>query len=633
MEKRPNYPRFSEDVDHCTRQLQALKAENKRIYILADADNTAAFYSMAPVSCAAHELGFDVFALFKNKGEFYKNLLKLWFCYHSFENPSTLPDLKKDIRQKALAAFITEADKKAKGEIEQLFAMPVLFLIAQQKGFLCLTKAQMISGKVFEQLMAKTDLEKLRLAHTKTKPAFLAYQTRWFQPHQTKLLETTCRKIWTEVYTLQRTEQVGIGFELIPVRKRMTLPLLDYLDSYAIVQAMKNTCPSTNISLSSSSSRDSVLDSPEKTSELGATLLGCELDKNIAEPVFQKYKAMAFVLGFFPMKTNDAVFGIHGKGYAGRHIFGDYIGYPTLNRKSRWKTPGGILYKFSWYPQAKHESRDPVCRVGFTETLPIDVFIQSCNVDWNKMRKDNQKLMDAINSSDSICVASATSNFIVQLINEKTGKRRYPKPSGADVQTKINEQTLKETGLRTGNMANLPGGEAFLTPEYIEGTFYGDVVISIDQSYRLDEKNPLCVQCTKDGYTVLGGEKKIISTLNKKKKDAYKTILLMEKHESAPKEVIALAKKNFNKIGEFAINTNPHAQLCDYLIVNEKIAGMIHIALGAGFDEDRHTEYHYDIVINAKKQKLDIYGVKKIQKGNKTTEKKIWMLKQGRFVL
>ena len=51
---------------------------------------------------------------------------------------------------------------------------------------------------------------------------------------------------------------------------------------------------------------------------------------------------------------------------------------------------------------------------------------------------------------------------------------------------------------------------------------------------------------------------------------------------------------------------------------------MIHIALGAGFEPDRSSEYHDDIVINAPRQKLNIFGIDK--KG-----KKRWILKEGKF--
>jgi hypothetical protein len=65
--------------------------------------------------------------------------------------------------------------------------------------------------------------------------------------------------------------------------------------------------------------------------------------------------------------------------------------------------------------------------------------------------------------------------------------------------------------------------------------------------------------------------------------------------------------------------------LCEYLIVNEKIARMMHIALGSGFESDRSTEYHMDIVFNAPRQKLDVYG--KDKSGNVH-----WILRDGEFV-
>ncbi|MBI2660447.1 hypothetical protein HYX07_04760 [Candidatus Woesearchaeota archaeon] len=101
-------------------------------------------------------------------------------------------------------------------------------------------------------------------------------------------------------------------------------------------------------------------------------------------------------------------------------------------------------------------------------------------------------------------------------------------------------------------------------------------------------------------------------------------LLEAEKNKSLPRDIIDLKKKNFERIGEFAINTNPKARLCEYLIVNEKIARMMHIALGSGFEPDRSTEYHMDIVFNAPRQKLDVFGIDK--SGNKH-----WILNNGEF--
>jgi len=72
---------------------------------------------------------------------------------------------------------------------------------------------------------------------------------------------------------------------------------------------------------------------------------------------------------------------------------------------------------------------------------------------------------------------------------------------------------------------------------------------------------------------------------------------------------------SFGPIKIISPDTNPKARLCEYLIVNEKIAKMMHIALGSGFEPDRSTEYHMDIVFNAPRQKLDVFGVDK--EGNK----------------
>jgi leucyl aminopeptidase (aminopeptidase T) len=83
-------------------------------------------------------------------------------------------------------------------------------------------------------------------------------------------------------------------------------------------------------------------------------------------------------------------------------------------------------------------------------------------------------------------------------------------------------------------------------------------------------------------------------------------------------------RKCFNYIGEFAVNLNPKAKLCDYLIVNEKIAKMMHVAMGMGFEPDRKTLYHWDMVINSPKQKMDVYGVDSKHKVH-------WIIKKGNF--
>ena len=97
----------------------------------------------------------------------------------------------------------------------------------------------------------------------------------------------------------------------------------------------------------------------------------------------------------------------------------------------------------------------------------------------------------------------------------------------------------------------------------------------VDQSYPLDEKNPMIVECYGDSYKIIDGPKDIIEKVNKRKNESMKLLLESEKNKSLPEDIIKMKKDNFERVGEFAINTNPKAKLCEYLIVNEKIAKIL----------------------------------------------------------
>jgi hypothetical protein len=379
-----------------------------------------------------------------------------------------------------------------------------------------------------------------------------------------------------------------------------------------------------SISLKSSTQRKGMRDMPEKISELLTTVVGLELEKNIDQAVFRKYKLFSKALKL-KIKIPQASFFISSKGYHGQHLFGEKVGYPTENKKTKWNSPGGIIYKFHWYPQSSLEDRPPLSRLAFTSTVPIDKLIESTLIDYKLMRNRNGQISKIMEKSDKVIVKSKDGcNFEVGLIR-KDGSRRRILGSDSDVRKIINPKILKETKKKMGMMANIPGGESFTTPSYVKGKIVGDVVINIDKSYRLNGNNPFVVTSSKKGYKVISGPKSVISAFNKRKKEAWNNIIEQEKNNSLSKDIIKLKKKNFEHIGEFAINTNPDAKLCDYLIINEKISNMIHVAFGSGFEPDTATEYHMDVVIDSPRQKLDIYGV--------SNKNKYWIIKNGLFVI
>ena len=581
---------FNSAVENYKNKLKA--AKGKSFFIIFDIKNKDAFYSIAPLSRALHELGADVSCTGINgKSDSLEAIKDVWKVFGDCEK-----GIKNEIT-KALLEFIEELEKKAKGEFKKIFERPDFIIESNEKKF---------AGTI--------ELE---------------YETSWFKEYRMDELMQTSEILWRDVYALKKGERVGIGFTLIPTQDLIGHPLEDYLDSYSIIWAMtqsaKNNAEPT---MNSYTFRASMLEKGERVSELRTTLLGCELEKEIDEEPFMKYKKLSKLLRLERVKPIDLSFSISGKGYPGKHLFGEVIGYPSKNKKTRWQTPGQMIYKLDFYPQTKYEERDPIARVAFTETIPIDIFIETNLVDWNDIRARNQKIKGIMDKCDVIYVeGKLKEKYVTKLevgLVKQDGSRRWVRRSDTDVREKINKTYLQMTGIKAGCMGNIPGGEAFTTPEYIRGIFVGDVVVHVDQSYPLDEKKPLVVECYGDSYKIIDGQKEIIGKINKRKNDAMKLLLEAERNGSLPKDIIDLKKKNFERVGEFAINTNPKARLCDYLIVNEKIARMMHIALGSGFEPDRSTEYHMDIVFNAPRQKLDVFG--KDKNGSK-----LWILKGGEF--
>ena len=566
--------------------------KDKSFLVIFDISNSDAFFSLAPLSRAIHELEADMHVTGIDRESKALDAVKdVWNTY-KLEKGGVSDD-----KTRALRSFINEIGKK--GEFEDLFVGPDFIIEAKENGF-------------------EGDFD-------------LPFKPRWFKKYREGEMTETCAKIWKDVYDLKDGENVSIGFVLIQKDEMLGHPIEDYLDSYAISWNMVVACKDrAKVTMGAATQRKSLLAKAENISELKAVLAGCELCKESDEDIFIKYKKLSGLLKLDRIKPIDASFFISGKGYHGKHAFGESIGYPSLNKKTRWQSPGQMIYKLDFYPQTGADDRDPLARVGFTETLPIDVFIETCNIDWKIMRERNYKIKEIADRCKLIRVIGEEINglktdFEVGLVKED-GVHRWVRTSDTDVREKINSEYLRRTGIKAGTMANLPGGEAFVTPEYVKGTIIGDVVISLDQSYRLSEKEPLVIQASGGGYKVVSGPEDIVKKIQEKKKEAWEGIMNQEKFKSLPQDIINLKKKNFNMINEFAINTNPNANLCDYLIVNEKIARMIHIALGSGFEPDRATDYHIDIVINSPRQKMDIYGID--DGGNEH-----WIIKKGKFVV
>ncbi|MBW2989268.1 hypothetical protein KY358_03025 [Candidatus Woesearchaeota archaeon] len=592
-----NLNAFNADVQYYSKRLQG-KVKDKVVFVILGLKQSKAFFSIAPMSRAVHELGGDMHVMVIDESNTNLEILKdVWYVYDDLSRKRL--DTKKT---RLLRDFISSVNKRTKTKsFKDIFKGPDIVIKAEKGRF---------SGTL--------DMD---------------YRYGWHRWHKWNGLLETSFRIWKQGYDLKKGEKAGISFVLVPSEKNTELPLEDYLDSYSIARAMAISAKrfKVNLRVGSSSDRFSLLAKPVRTADLVTTLRGCELSRDVDEEVFKKYKLLSESLGIYRMDHTQAGFGIHAKGYYGKHFFGDSIGYPSLDKKTRWSSPGQLMLKDRYEPQTAFEKRDPMMRYAVTETLPIDIFIETCNLDYSRLRKRSMKIRDIFNKCQYIrvigkAVGEYKTDFTVALVSSDGKKRRLFTAQDSDVRTIVDKEHYRRTRKKAGAYANFPSGETFVTPENVHGMMVGDVVINIDRSYVIPERTPIIVEFTGNRYKVIKAPKKINEAMVKVRTEARQKINDIEKSGSLPKEIIKIYKKNFWNIGEFAVNTNPKAKLCDYLIVNEKIARMIHVALGMGFEPDRKTMYHWDIVVNAPKQKLDIYGVDK-------DKRVFWVLKKGEFVV
>lgn len=591
-----NLNEFNKAVQQYKKLCRQLSKKTIQIILQLQDDN--AFFSFAPLSMALHELNADLRVSILDKEKKSKNFLILEHLWGTFEEMKTG---KENRETTALKEFINAVNKKAKNKkFETYLRKPDVILESNEKCF---------CGKNI----------------------CLRYYPKWFKEFKEKRLMNTCAKVLEHTFNLSAGEKFSVGFELMPTKKELELPLEDYLDNFVIARAMALQALKRNVdvSLGSSTNKKSRLSEPNRISELAGTISGCEYDKEVREPVFQAFKKLSNALKINGWEYVDASFSIHGKGYGGKHFFGMNIGYPSLDRKTRWNSPSNMMLKAWWHPQTKIDKRMPTLRLAITETIPIQEFIETVDIDLIKMRKRNIRIKEILDKCEKLQFIGEKqgkfqTNFVVDLARGKF--RRTIEASDSDARFKIDKEIKKVHGINSGMFANVPGGETFFTPESINGTLVGDVVINLDRSHVLSSKDPVIWEFRKGKYKTIRAPAVIKKQLQKEYKDLKKLLKEYEKKKSLPRNILKMYKDNFWRVGECAINTNPKAKLSRYLIVNEKIAKMIHIAVGSGFEPDRQTVYHWDMVANAPKQKMNIYGIDK-------KERQHWIIKKGEFVV
>ena len=167
---------FNSSVEEYKKVLGKIKA--KSFLIVFDIKNEKAFFSIAPLSRAIHELDADINVLGINKkSDSLEALYDVWDVFK--ENKK----VDQDKKTKALMEFVDELEKRKKDGFKILFESPDFILEAKEFGF---------EGSF-------------------TMP----FKHSWFKKHRVRELDETCKKLWKDVYNLNNDEKVSIGFALI----------------------------------------------------------------------------------------------------------------------------------------------------------------------------------------------------------------------------------------------------------------------------------------------------------------------------------------------------------------------------------------------------------------------------------
>lgn len=284
----------------------------------------------------------------------------------------------------------------------------------------------------------------------------------------------------------------------------------------------------------------------------------------------------------------DVFFHIAGGRYPGRDIVAASLGFPIPSApKERWESTLELLNKFWWTPQSSKDKRKPVSRTILTETLPLETYLRTLDVNYKEVARVNTKLKDLLEEASTVRVTGKPvevdeRQFCTELEIDIEGKKI---PTDDGVFTKGN------------NYLNLPAGEAFLTPENVNGTLVVDGSITLDKSYLLEK--PLIFKFKEGKFNLdwmVCTDRRLAQKIHRTISWYKEYLRNIKQKKILSEQVIQIYEKNFYRVGELGIGTNPNAKVSKWLIESEKALGTIHVALGSGYEPERKTVHHEDMV-------------------------------------
>lgn len=176
----------------------------------------------------------------------------------------------------------------------------------------------------------------------------------------------------------------------------------------------------------------------------------------------------------------------------------------------------------------------------------MDMFFDACSIDWAEHVAYWQSMADILDRGSHLQVIGEETDFSFDY-----GGKKW---------------------IVGDNKINIPDGEINVAPiwDTVEGTISFDLPATI------------------------GG--KIIHNLKLRFEKGIVVEVEAEDNLDFVKQIIA-SDACSNRCGEFAFGTNPFVNVCTTdILIDEKIAGTIHMALGRPYDEAYYSSIHWDII-------------------------------------
>ena len=197
----------------------------------------------------------------------------------------------------------------------------------------------------------------------------------------------------------------------------------------------------------------------------------------------------------------------------------------------------------------------------------MDMFFNACGIDWAEHIKSWQRVADILDKGNHLRLLSEDTDFEFDYGGEKW--------------------------IVADNTTNIPDGEMNVSP--IWDTVKGKIHFEFP--------------------AMIGG--KVIHNLSLEFKDGIVSGIQADDNVDFVKNIVATDECS-NRVGEFAFGTNPYINICTTdILIDEKIGGTVHMALGRPYNGKYYSSIHWDIIKDTRKNAAVYVDGKKVFENGK----------------